>query len=94
MRACYLIGIGGMSSLMVAGLAPPSSGRHSVSTRAPAAPMMFDDGNSNLQISTRLTQHKLLGKTVKSPYVVTLVSAECLRVFSTLLPVFCAWLWQ
>ena len=52
-----------MSSLMVAGLAPPSSGRQRVSSsRAPAAPMMFDDGNAHLQISTRLTQsaHKLL----------------------------------
>ena len=51
-----------MSSLLVAGLAPPSSGRQSKSTRAPAAPMMFDDGNAHLQISRRLTQHKLLGK--------------------------------
>ena len=67
MRASFVIGIGGMSSLMVAGLAPPSSGRPRVSARAPAAPAMFTDvyGDNDagaLQIPTRLTQHRLLLK--------------------------------
>ena len=67
MRATWLIGIGGMSSLMVAGLAPPSSGRPRVSARAPAAPAMFTDvyGDNDaglMQIPTRLTQHRLLRK--------------------------------
>ena len=67
MRASFVIGIGGMSSLMVAGLAPPSSGRPRVSARAPAAPAMFTDvyGDNDaglMQIPTRLTQHRLLLK--------------------------------
>ena len=50
-----------MSSLLVAGLAPPSS-RRAPSPRSAPSPIMFDEGNAHLQISRRLTQHKLLDK--------------------------------